>query len=784
MKRLLIYAVLAGANLLGDSPGISFLTLSDFNRFSRDFSENISSENDNLTDPSYERYHRALSPSAWRSIRELLGLDPAPLVSEKYLKELLETVVSQRKRRVNLEEHLMSLKIPDAAHVIVWGDIKGAIHSWIRCLEDLKQRGVIDDTLKIIKPEYYFCILGNVLDGSPYLLETMVLAITLLLKNPDRVFYLKGDFNEGRDAWLYSGLSRELVIRAPRIMENSNLIAGFLDSLPLALYVTAEDSANEVIRFSHTGTGDERIDVENMGNFFLHASGEKLRRFFHKTTAKTRTENPIFVRALVKGDPGKETARLASKGLDLLEPDRGATAWLVRSCPTPVQQVFSQFFYDAYVDVAVGKTLDVSTIALYNRDVRIANSPFSRAALYNIVSGQELEEMPSNTGAAKDAIKIGSTMSLTRGVAAMGERTKRGMSVAIHEVNKAGGINGALIRPYVLDDEYTPRLARQNIEQLVFKKNITADLLPIGSPTLESYLDLVQQNKVFVFFPVTGGPQFRDPAFKSMIHYRPSYEAEARALMEYFFDEYKARRFAFFYQDDGYGRGPLMAAHDFLASRGVTQWLDVPYNRTDVSFKDKAQTIRDYQPDAIALFSTGNQTRELIRQIGVDTLVNKRLFGLSFLAEETFKRFVRQRGLPIVFAQVVPSPSTSKIPLVEEYRAAMDAQELPYDSFSLEGYIGTRIYIDALKNISDVQKPDEAIRYLETLKNYDFKGIKLSFDAEKRRLSNTLWLELSEGDWKEVAASRAPILYKDLEFIAIKNGERKSNNGERDKKAQ
>lgn len=786
MKKILcIFGAIFFAHIVANGPELTFLTLADFQRFAKNFPENIPVENDNFIDPSYEQYHHTLSPTVWRSFLELIRLDAPLLVSQSYFKQLLETVVAQRKRRVNLEEHLMSLKIADAAHVIAWGDLKGAFHSWIRSLEDLKERGIIDDTLKIIKPEYYFCILGNVLDGSPYLIETMVLAITLLMKNPDRVFYLKGDFNEGRDSWRYSGLSRELTIRAPRIMENSKLIGDFLDSIPLALYVSGQDATNDVIRFSHTGTADERIDVEHMGNFFLHAQGEKLRRFFHKTTAKTKTENQVVVRAIVKGDPGKEVVARESKGLDLLEPDRGATAWLVRSCPTPIQQLFLRFFYDAYVDVAIGKTLEASTIALYNRDVRSNTATFSQAALYNIVSGQPLDVVSGETSiATTPPIAVGSSMSLTRGVAVMGQRTKRGMSVAIREINKSGGIRGSLIRPYVLDDEYVPRLARQNIQELISRYGIHSDLLPIGSPTLEAYLDLVRRNEMFVFFPVTGGPQFRDPALTAIIHFRPSYEAEARALMEYFVDEYGARKFAFFYQDDGYGKGPLNAAHDFLKDRGITQWLDVPYNRTDVVFKDKAQAIQAYQPDAIALFSTGNQTRELIRQLGIDTLVNKRLFGISFLAEENFKRFVRQRGLPIIFAHVVPPPAISELPIVQEYRAAMDAQQFPYDTFSLEGYIGTLIYAEALRHVDFPPKPEAVMRYLETLKDYDFKGIKLSFDPEKRRLSNTLWLELGETDWKEVAASRAPILYKDLEFIAIKNGERKSNNGERNKKAQ
>lgn len=750
MKRFLL--VLGTIIFFGESHSVSaieFLTLSDFSRFSAQFPEKVSDENDNLVDPLYEKYHTTLYPSMWRSVLQFFALEPQLLFSEQYCEELLEKVVAQRKKRVNLEEHMMSLKTPESAHVIVWGGIRGAIHSWIRCLEELKRQGIIDDSLKIIKPEYYFCILGNVLDGSPYLIETLVLAITLLMKNPDRVFYLKGDFNEGPEAWRTSALAREVSTRMPHLMKNGSLISRFLDSLPLALYISADDRTEDLIRFSHSGKADERIDLAHMGNFFLHAEGEKLRRFYHRTTAKTKTASNPVVKAIVKGDPANEVVARMSKGLTLLEPDHGATAWLVRSSPTIIQQTLSELFYDAFVDVAVGKSIEESTISLYNRDTRNDSAPFTRFATYNIVSGQTVDEKNSAPGITKEAIQIGSTMALTRGVSVMGERVKRGMSVAISDINSAGGIQGALIRPFVLDDEYVPRLARQNIEQLI-QKNITSDLLPIGSPTLESYMDLVKNQKMYVFFPVTGGPQFRDASLKALIHFRPSYAEEARALMSYFFDTYGARRFAFFYQDDGYGRGPLVAAHQFLKERGISEWLDVPYNRTDVIFREKARQIQEYQPEVIALFSTGNQTRELIRQLGVDTLVNKWLMGISFLAEDSFKRYVRQRGLNIAFAQVVPNPTQSQLPLAIEYRAAMDEQRFEYDTFSLEGYIATRLYCAMLEKLQGTKEPVDVMRALEQLKNFDFGGIPLSFDPEKRELSHTIWLELNPIDWKEI----------------------------------
>ena len=251
--------------------------------------------------------------------------------------------------------------------------------------------------------------------------------------------------------------------------------------------------------------------------------------------------------------------------------------------------------------------------------------------------------------------------------------------------------------------------------------------------------------------------------------------------MSHFVDTYGARRFAFFYQDDGYGRGPLGAAHAFLKERGISEWLDVPYNRTDVIFREKARQIQEYQPEVIALFSTGNQTRELIRQLGVDTLVNKWLMGISFLAEDSFKRYVRQRGLSIAFAQVVPDPAQSDLPIVTEYRAAMDEQRFEYDTFSLEGYITTRLYCAMLEKLDTQRAPADVMRALEQIHSFNFGGIPLSFNAEKRELSHTIWLELNPIDWKEIRLSSSA---EPAKLIEVKNGKGNGNDAKRDKKSE
>ena len=106
------------------------------------------------------------------------------------------------------------------------------------------------------------------------------------------------------------------------------------------------------------------------------------------------------------------------------------------------------------------------------------------------------------------------------------------------------------------------------------------------------------------------------------MHFRCSYAKEVDALIEYAFTEWNARKFALFYQDDSYGQGPFNEAQKVLTEKNCTS-IDAPYSRAATDLRQQAKKISESQPDVIAFFSTAQTTIELIREIGIENIVNK-----------------------------------------------------------------------------------------------------------------------------------------------------------------
>jgi len=218
---------------------------------------------------------------------------------------------------------------------------------------------------------------------------------------------------------------------------------------------------------------------------------------------------------------------------------------------------------------------------------------------------------------------------------------------------------------------------------------------------------------------MTGAPMFRQPDLTGVIHFRASYGEEAKALIDHMVQQYNAQSFALLYQNDAYGEGPLKGAREQLKNHDIHDWSEIPYTQGGTDFIEQAKKIKNAEPQVIAFFSTAAATQET-------------------------RRFLNASGLSMIIGSVVPNPYVSELPIVREYRATMDALHEYYSTFSLEGYIGTQLLVDAMEHIS---LPITRDKIRETISSYDgyiYKGLRLTFDPQTRSISPGVWIETNK----------------------------------------
>ncbi len=676
-------------------------------------------ENENVLNPLFDTFHKAHAPSLFTRSLEKIGLRK-PLWSSARLANNLEMLIAQREKN-GLQKVLTIITKPEDQFVIV-GPLFGAFHSLVRILTHLKKQGIIDDELKIVKPGKYLIFNGNMFDGSPYGFETLSLIISLMLKNPKRVISLQGTHEKNR-SWLNYSLKRELRRRAWFIPTLEDRLTTFFGTLPDALALTGKKPEGGIIQISN-------ISDATIGALQPH------------------------VKAIIRAED-----RLISynvhPGLMLSELEHGATIWSNFSGQTLLYNKYYNFMYDAYSILTIGGSAQMgtqmykSTLTLYNRNIN-RKEPFRRADIMNVITGQSLldKTYPLIEPTDANTLTFGATMDLTRAHKYIGLNVKAGLSAATHRVNQKGGIHGKLLRIIIKDDQYRPVLSRRNIIEFMDTVNPII-ICPVGSGTLAASLDLIKEKKIFVLFTNSGSSKFRNPELTYIINFRASYADEGRALTNYALKNLLAKDFAFFYQNDDHGKSALSGAQEALKKKGITNWTEASYQPNTLNVDEAVDAIRKANPDTIGLFSVTTATIEFLKKLGAEFLANKQLLAQSPLGDKGFKQFLAENGLKVTFAQVVPDPVRSTLPITTEYRDYISRMGLQPETYSLESYIYGRLAAVFFSKIEGPITMEALANVIENIKDFPYKGLTLDFNPDNRQLSHILWIEPPEGPWIE-----------------------------------
>lgn len=693
----------------------AFKTLDEASQYATTLPEAPMSDNNDWIDPEFLSVYHHQKSNKMQRLLERVGIIASPSWTPESFKQRLESLVDRSKKQTVQHQHLALAK---NAKIFIVGDLHGAFHSLVRDLQQMRSQGVIDNDLELLDPNTHVVFLGDLVSRSPYSLQTLQLVMDLMLRNPRKVIYLRG--NHETDAyWENFSMRRELQALASSVAQPgdgpiplSTQINRFFATLPQYITVCHEGKPEEVFYIAHQRVREESINKEKK----VHARliGEK--------------------RMGVLG---------ATKGLAFIGFGLGMSGWSILSCPTRVYQDFFKFHYDSFVALEMGATLQGSVLHHFYQDVSLFDKQFSQE-VYDPILGVKLDEKKAKN---RNIFSFGSTLALSGGLQSLGKGVAYGIESKALETNKN---NDVAVRPVLLDDSYTPRFAQKNAKKLQNTYNVDVLLLPIGSPTLATYANSLKN--MAVLFPITGGPQFRDPDLSSVVHFRTTYADEARALINHMIDIYNVKRFAFFYQEDDYGQPPLHAAHEALRNRGISTWTDIPYGREENDFTDAVKKLKESHSEAIGCFSVSAPTQEFISQVGAEYFLGRSLFGISALEDEAFQVFYQARGLPFIFSYVVPDAVTSDLPIIREYRASMDKQGRRYESNSLEGYIGTSLLLEALENIGLPFTAERILNFFQNLHKYDFKGLTLSFNPERRDLGQSVWIKTHDGEWIEFPA--------------------------------
>jgi len=348
-------------------------------------------------------------------------------------------------------------------------------------------------------------------------------------------------------------------------------------------------------------------------------------------------------------------------------------------------------------------------------------------------------------GVTATTIKIGQSVPLSGSNAELGQDIRNGALAYFKKVNDAGGVNGRKIELVSLDDGNVVQRAGENTQKLV-DEGVFA-LFGYASATLSRpALPIVEKNKVPFIHPFTGADPMR--VFdKNVYNVRASYADELEKIVDHF-APLGVKRFSIVYYDDVVGRENLNAVDRALKKRSYETVSHAAFkDRVKPDIEGGVKAVAKGQPDVIILTTLYKHTSDFIKLAQKEGL-GAMMASNSFPGASPLQKELGKDGPGVVIATVVPPFSKATLPIVNEYRAAMEkfSGKKEFSFTSLESYIGAKVMVEGIKRAGAKPTRESFTHALDGMSNYDVGGYTVSFAPNNHNGSSYVELTVISKD--------------------------------------
>lgn len=309
-------------------------------------------------------------------------------------------------------------------------------------------------------------------------------------------------------------------------------------------------------------------------------------------------------------------------------------------------------------------------------------------------------------GVFEDSIVFGQSAAFSGDPAGLGINMRLGIRAAFDEANREGGIHGRELKLIWEDDRYESELAVEKARILI-GHGVFGLIGAVGTPTSGRAEPIASEARVPFIGAFTGAGLLRGEDQRYVVNLRASYDQETEEMVERLTTDLRISRIAILYQDDSYGHAGLSGVRKALEKRNMALVGEGTYVRNTLAVKRAALNLRDTNPQAVIIIGAYRPAAEFIRwarRLGMRDVV---YLNLSFVGSNDLLNELGWSGEGVAVTQVVPFPLDTDIPVVVQYRDALERHDPDAQPgfISLEGYLVGRLVVEVLRRAAD---PDGA----------------------------------------------------------------------------
>jgi branched-chain amino acid transport system substrate-binding protein len=320
----------------------------------------------------------------------------------------------------------------------------------------------------------------------------------------------------------------------------------------------------------------------------------------------------------------------------------------------------------------------------------------------------------SRNGAKGETVTLGFIAPLTGDAAAFGETEKNVTTMAVNEINNAGGVNGKKLNVIYEDGGCDGKDATNAIQKLISVDRVDVVMGGACSSETLAAAPIAEENHVILFSSYSSNPAITN-AGDYIFRNSPSDSDVGKLDADLMARQYKT--VAIISEDTDYSRGVRGVMEGIFKADGVTVVADEVYVGGTTDFRTELLKIKQANPQALYIDpGTAPEAGGLIVKQARELGIAAPLYGNLYLdsPEALAAGGVAINGIVISDASKL---SSSGIQLLAKYRQAFGAD--PASEFEM-GAAYDRIYIlkSALATVGD--DPDKIKEWLYQMP--DFNG--------------------------------------------------------------
>lgn len=371
-------------------------------------------------------------------------------------------------------------------------------------------------------------------------------------------------------------------------------------------------------------------------------------------------------------------------------------------------------------------------------------------------NGAQQGETPPGGNAPAAAINVGINMELSGGVASYGTNSKDGATLAIEEINKAGGVLGKQLNPLVKDCKSSADEAMSASAALA-GEGIVAQIGPLTSGNVQGSTPIMLEKKIPLIAPAaTAANVTVDEKTGETLGsiFRVCFiDPFQGTLMAEFAAKNLGAKNAAIYKDasSDYGKGLADYFKQTFTASGGTIVAEEGFVKGDRDFKATLTKLRTKNPDFIYIPGYYEEVAPLIKQArelgitvpmgGPDGWDSPDMVSVATAAHLNKTYFTNHYSSQDKDPKVVA--------FVEAYKAKYNGKDP--DAFAALGYDAVQLLVQAIK---DANSADPAAVTAALSKIKDFQGItgKMTIDEKHNPVKAGVIIEFKDG--KQVMNTR------------------------------